>query len=192
MLNAVKEQSRQILINYTGALKPKLHLVCLGNPSLTLRYFKRFTKFTLLHFQNKQNTHTHKTLKSHKNHNNTSRKPLADLKNYQTHTKPEKDQTSVVAQPCLPQTPSPSFKHKLKAPRIDLRSIFSGCNLNDHERERIHWFPKQFRTKKFCYLSFENHNTYSQTVTKQVDFQINPLISLDLSEISQLKNKSSD
>ena len=42
---------------YTGSLKPELHLVCQGNLSLTLHYFKRFTKSTLLHFQNKQNTH---------------------------------------------------------------------------------------------------------------------------------------
>jgi len=54
-----------------------------------------------------------------------------------THTKLEKDQTSMVAQPYLPQTPSPSFKHKLKAPR----SIFNCCSLNDHERERISRFP---------------------------------------------------
>jgi len=31
-----------------------------------------------------------------------------------THTKLEKDQTSVVAQSCLPQTPSPCFKHQAK------------------------------------------------------------------------------
>ena len=42
---------------YTGSLKPELHPVCQGNPSLTFLYFKRFTKFTLLHFQNKQNKH---------------------------------------------------------------------------------------------------------------------------------------
>jgi len=38
---------------YTGSLKLELHLVCQGNLSLTLHYFKRFTKFPLLHFQNK-------------------------------------------------------------------------------------------------------------------------------------------
>jgi len=32
---------------YTTSLKPKLHLVCQGNLSLTLHYFKRFTKFPL-------------------------------------------------------------------------------------------------------------------------------------------------
>jgi len=35
---------------YTGSLKPELHPICQGNPSLTLHYFKRFTKFPLLHF----------------------------------------------------------------------------------------------------------------------------------------------
>ena len=67
---------------YTGSLKPKLHLVCLGNPNLTLHYFKRFTKFTLLQFQNKQNTHTHthKTLESHKNHRSIARNLLQTWK----------------------------------------------------------------------------------------------------------------
>jgi len=35
---------------YTGSLKPELHLVCQGNLSLTLQYFKRFTKYPPLHF----------------------------------------------------------------------------------------------------------------------------------------------
>ena len=65
-----------------------------------------------------------------------------------THTKLEKDQTSVVAQSCLPQTPSQSYKHKPKAPRIDARLIFNNCNLNDHERERFPRFPEQFHAKK--------------------------------------------
>jgi len=39
---------------YTSSVKPKLHQVCQGNPSLTLHYFKRFTKFIPLHFQNMQ------------------------------------------------------------------------------------------------------------------------------------------
>ena len=43
---------------YTGLLKPKLHLVCQGNLSLTLHYFKIFTKFPPFHFQNKQKPHT--------------------------------------------------------------------------------------------------------------------------------------
>jgi len=59
-----------------------------------------------------------------------------------THTKLEKDQTFVVAQCCLPQTPSPSFKTKQNAPRIDPRSIFTSYNLYDHEREGIPKFPK--------------------------------------------------
>jgi len=54
-----------------------------------------------------------------------------------THTKLEKDQTSMVTQPCLPQTPSLSFKTKQNIPRIDPRSTFTSCNLYDHERERI-------------------------------------------------------
>jgi len=144
-----------------------------------LHYFKRFTKFTLLHFQNKQNTH--QRLLNHTRittiQQDTSCRPK---KPPGTHTKLERDQTLVVAQPCLPQTPSPSFKHKPKAPRIDPRSIFNSCNLNDNERERIHKFPKQFRAKKWSwYLSFKNHSTYRQIVTK-----FNRLISLDLSEIS--------
>jgi len=147
---------------YTGLLKPELHLVFQGNPSLTLYYFKRFIKFTLLHFLNKQK-HTQKTLESHKNHNS-----CRPGKSIGTHTKLEKDHTSVVAQPCPPQTPFPSFNHtKKNAPRIDPISIFTSCKLNDHERERISRFLEWFRAKKWsCYLSFENHITYSQTVTK--------------------------
>ena len=151
---------------YTISLKPELHPICQGNLSLTLHNFKRFTKFTLLHFQNKQNTY--QTLLNHTRITTTQqdtscrpRKPPG------THTKLKKDQTSLVAQPWLPQTPSLSFKHKLKAPRIDQRSIFNSGSLNDHERARILRFLKQFRTRKCsCYLSFKNHNTYSQTVTK--------------------------
>ena len=138
----------------------------LRQPSPTLHYFKRFTKFTLLHIQNKQNTH--QRLLNHTwittTQQDTSCRPG---KPPSTHTKLEKDQTSVVTQPCLPQTPSPSFKHKPKAPRIDPRSIFNSCNLNDHERERFPTFLEQFRAKKWStYLSFKNHSTYSQTVTK--------------------------
>jgi len=133
---------------------------------VTLHYFKRFTKFTLLHFQNKQK-HTQKTFESYKNHNNTARTSCRLGKPPSIHRKLEKDQTSVVTQPCLPLTPSPSFNHKQKAPRIYPRSIFNNCSLNDHERERITRFPEQFRAKKWsCYLSFKNHSTYSQTVTK--------------------------
>jgi len=72
-------------------------------------------------------------------HQKTSCKPE---KPPSTHTKLEKDQTSVVEQPCLPQTPYPSFKHKQKAPRIDPRSIFNSYNLNNHKRERIPRFPE--------------------------------------------------
>ena len=125
---------------YTSSLKPELHPVCQGNPSLNLHYFKRFTKFTLIHFQISKNTH--KRLLNHTRitttqHDTSSRpgKPPS------THTKLEKDQTSVVAQPCLPQTPSPSFKHKQNGPKIYPRSMFTSCNLYDHERERIPRFP---------------------------------------------------
>jgi len=117
---------------YTGSLRPKLHLVCQGNPSLTLHYFKIFTKFILLHFQDKQNTH--QKLLNHTRITTAQQEPFCRLgKPPGTHTKLEKDQTLVVAQPYLPQTPSLSFKHKPKAPRIDPRSIFNICNLNDHE-----------------------------------------------------------
>jgi len=43
--NMVREKSNAQYF-YTGSLKPELHLVSQGNPSLTLYYFKRFTKFT--------------------------------------------------------------------------------------------------------------------------------------------------
>jgi len=111
---------------YTGSLKPELYPVCQGNLSLTLHNFKRFTKFTLLHFQNKQNTH--QRLLNHTRITTTQQEPSCrPRKPPGTHTKLEKDQTSVVA-----QTPYHSFKHKPKAPRIDPRSIFNSCNLNDH------------------------------------------------------------
>jgi len=88
---------------YAGSFKPELHLVCQGNPSLTLHFFKRFTKFPLLHFQNKQKSHTRLL-------NHTRITPAQQELSCRprklpgTHTKLEKDQTSVVAQPCLPQT----------------------------------------------------------------------------------------
>ena len=98
---------------YAGSFKPELHLVCQGNPSLTLHFFKRFTKFPLLHFQNKQKSHTRLL-------NHTRITPAQQELSCRprklpgTHTKLEKDQTSVVAQSCLPQTPSPCFKHQAK------------------------------------------------------------------------------
>jgi len=64
---------------YTSSVKPKLHQVCQGNPSLTLHYFKRFTKFTPLHFQNMQK-HTKKALESYKNQTNTGRHLLQTWK----------------------------------------------------------------------------------------------------------------
>jgi len=65
-----------------------------------------------------------------------------------THTKLEKDQTSVVAQPSLPQTTFSKLQTKPKAPRIDPRSIFNYCSMNDHKRESFHKFPEQFHAKK--------------------------------------------
>ena len=78
-----------------------------------------------------------------------------------THTKLEKDQTLVVAQPSQPQTTFFKLQTKLKAQRIDPRSIFNCCKLYDHEGESFYEFPEQFRAK-----NFENHNFYSQTITK--------------------------
>jgi len=61
-----------------------------------------------------------------------------------THTKLEKDQTLVVAQPCLPQTTFSKLQTKPKASRIDPRSTFNSCNTYDHEGES---FPQVSRTK---------------------------------------------
>jgi len=84
-----------------------------------------------------------------------------------THTKLEKDQTLVVAQPCLPQTTFSKLQTKPKASRIDPRSIFNSCNTYDHEGEIFHTFPEPNRALKWSTdLSFENHSFYSQTVTK--------------------------
>jgi len=65
-----------------------------------------------------------------------------------TQTKLEKDQTSVVAQPSLPQSTFSKLQTKPKAPRIDTRSIFNYCKLYDHEGESFHKFPEQIRAKK--------------------------------------------
>jgi len=54
-----------------------------------------------------------------------------------TTKKLEKHQILVLAQHCLPQPPSPSLKHLAKCSKNDSRSIFTSCNLYDHERERI-------------------------------------------------------
>jgi len=128
---------------YTGSLKLELHPVCQGNLSLTLHYFKRFTKYSPLHFQNMQ--------KPHKRLLNHTRITLAQQKRScrpgkppGTHTKLEKDQTSVVAQPSLPQTTFSKHQTRPKAPRIDPRSIFNCCSLNDHERES---FQSRFALK---------------------------------------------
>jgi len=122
---------------YTGSLKPELHPVCQGNLSLTLHYFKRFTKYQPLHFQNMQNT-TKRLL------NDTRIKPTQQEHSCRlgkppgTHTKLEKDQTLVVAQPSLPQPTFAKLQTKPNAPRIDPRSIFNSCNTYDHEGESFH------------------------------------------------------
>ena len=96
-----------------------------------------------------------------------SKNPLADLENHQAHTKLEKDQTSVVAQPCLPQTTFSKLQIKPKASRIDPRSILNNCNTYDHEGESFHKFLEPIRALKWSTdLSFENHSFYSQIVTK--------------------------
>jgi len=55
-----------------------------------------------------------------------------------THTKLEKDQTSVVAHSILPQTTFSKLQTKPSTLRIDPRSIFNSYSLNDHERESFH------------------------------------------------------
>jgi len=88
---------------YIGSLKPELQPGCQGNPSLTFHYFKRFTKFPLLHFQNKQKPHTR--LLNRTRITAAQQEPSCRPgKPPGTHTKLEQDQTSVVAQPCQPQT----------------------------------------------------------------------------------------
>ena len=64
-----------------------------------------------------------------------------------THTKLEKDQISVVAQPSLPQTTFSKLQTKPKAPRINPISIFNCCKLYNHEGESFHKFPKQFHVQ---------------------------------------------
>jgi len=59
------------------------------------------------------------------------------------HTKHEKDQTSVVTQPILPQTTFSKLQTKPKAPRIYPSSIFNSYNTYDHEGESFQKFPEQ-------------------------------------------------
>ena len=126
---------------YTGLLKPELHPVCQGNLSLTLHYFKSFTKYPPLHFQNMQKHH--KILLNHTRITPKQQEPSCRPgKPPATHTKFEKDQTLVVAQPSLPQTTFSKLKTKPKAPRIDPRSIFNRCNTYDHKGESFHKFSE--------------------------------------------------
>jgi len=150
---------------YTGSLKPELHPNCQGKLSLTLHYFKRFTKYPPLHFQNMQKHH--KRLLNHTRITPAQQEPSCTGKPPSTHTKLEKDETSMVAQPNLPQTTFSKLETKPKALRNDPRSIFNCCNLYDHEGESFHTFPEQIRALKWSTnLSFENHSFYSQTVMK--------------------------
>jgi len=132
---------------YIGSLKPELHPVCLDNLSLTLHYFKRFTKYPPLHFQNMQKHH--KRLLNHTRITSAQQEPSCrPRKPPGTHTKLEKDQTSVVAQPNLPQTTFSKLQTKPKAPRIVPKSVFNYCKLYDHEGESFHTFPEQIRALK--------------------------------------------
>jgi len=151
---------------YTHSLKLELHPVCQGNLSLTLYYFKIFTKYPPLHFQNTQKPH--KRLLNHTRITPAQQEPSCRLgKPLGTHINLEKDQTSVVAQPILPQTTFSKLQTKIKAPRIDPRSIFNCCKLYDQEGESFHEFPEQFHVQNWSTdLSFENPSFYSQTVTK--------------------------
>jgi len=91
----------------------------------------------------------------------------------------------VVAQPFLPKSPSSSFEHQAKCSKNVPRSIFNNCT---RKREGVPKILESFRAKKLSSkLSFEKYSFYSQNVTK-----FNRLISLNLSEISQLQNKSID
>jgi len=129
---------------YIGSLKPELHPVFQSNLSLTLHYFKRFTKYPPLHFQNMQKHH--KRILNHTRITPTQQEPSCwPGKPPGTHTKLEKDQTSVVAQSILPQTTFSKLETKPKAPRIDPRSIFNTCNTYDHEGKSFHNFSEQIR-----------------------------------------------
>jgi len=122
---------------YTGSLKPELHPVIQGNLSLTLHYFKRFIKYPPLHFQNMQKPH--KRLLNHTRITLGQQKPsYRPRKPPSTHTKLEKDQTSVVTHSGQPQTTFSKLQTKPSALRIDLRSIFNSYSLNDHEWEVFH------------------------------------------------------
>jgi len=98
-------------------------------PVLDFALFQKIYKVSTLTLPKYAKT-PQKTLESHKNHTNT-------------HTKLEKDQTSVVAQSILPQTTFSKPETKPKAPRIDPRSIFNTCNTCDHEGKSFHNFPEQ-------------------------------------------------
>ena len=156
-----------------------------------MHYFKSFTKYPPLHFQNMH----HKRLLNHIRITPTQQEPSCRPgKPPGTHTKLEKDQTLVVAQPSLPQTTFSKLQTKPKAPRIDPRSIFNSCNTYDHEGESFHKFPETNCALKWSIdLSFENHSFYSQTITKFNKFFSNQSVDLTwLKWNSRLKTKSTD
>ena len=104
---------------------------------MILHYFKRFTKYPPLHFQNMQKPH--KRLLNHTRITPGQQKASCRPgKPPGTHTKLEKDQTSVVAHSILPQTTFSKLQTKPSTLRIDPRSIFNSYSLNDHERESFH------------------------------------------------------
>ena len=121
-----------------------------------MHYFKIFTKYPPLHFQNMQKHH--KRLLNHTRITPAQQEPSCRPgKPPGTHTKLEKDQTSVVAQPCLPQTTFSKLQTKPKASRIDPRSIFNNCTLYDHEREKVPLILESFHAQKWSpHLSFKN------------------------------------
>ena len=108
---------------------------------------KTLIKYPPLHFQNMQKHN--KRLLNHTRITPAQQEPSCrPRKPPGTHIKLEKDQTSVVAQPSLPQTTFSKLQTKPKAQRIDPRSIFNNSNTYDHEGESFHKFPKPNRALK--------------------------------------------
>jgi len=74
----------------------------------------------------------HKRILNHTRITPAQQEPSCRLgKPLDTHTKLEKDQTSVVVQPCVPQNTFSKLQTKSKASRIDPRSILNNCNTYD-------------------------------------------------------------
>ena len=87
-------------------------------------------------------------------------KPLGTTK------KLEKDQTLVAAQPCLPQPPSPSFKHQAKFSKNDPRSIFPGTIYMIMKEREFHSFQNDFALKNGLVTSLSKNSAHSQIVLK--------------------------